>query len=115
MELSPPSPVRKEMSDAHPNPGERARALKDFRQEANLLVQLSHPNLPAVSDFFEEGGKAYLVMEFVEGKSLEQVQEEAKGPLDEAQVMEWAVQLCAVLHYSRVVIVAWFLSWQPHP
>jgi serine/threonine protein kinase len=89
----------KEMSDAHLSPDERTQALKDFRQEANLLVQLTHPNLPAVSDFFEEGGKAYLVMEFVEGKSLERVQEEEKGPLDEALVMGWAVQLCAVLHY----------------
>jgi serine/threonine protein kinase len=89
----------KEMSDAHLSPDERTQALKDFRQEANLLVQLTHPNLPAVSDFFEEGGKAYLVMEFVEGRSLERVQEEAKGPLDEALVMGWAVQLCGVLHY----------------
>src|SRR6266566_141734 len=89
----------KEMSDAHLSPDERAQALKDFRHEANLLVQLTHPNLPAVSDFLEEGGKAYLVMEFVEGRSLERVQEEAKGPLDEALVMGWAVQLCAVLHY----------------
>ena len=38
-------------------------------------------------------------MEFVEGRSLERVQEEAKGPLDETLVMGWAVQLCAVLHY----------------
>jgi len=89
----------KEISDAHLSPDERTQALTDFRQEANLLVQLTHPNLPAVSDFFEEGGKAYLVMEFVEGKPLERVQEEEKGPLDEALVMGWAVQLCAVLHY----------------
>jgi serine/threonine protein kinase len=92
----------KEMSDAHLSPDERTQALKDFRQEANLLVQFTHPNLPAVSDFFEEGGKAYLVMEFVEGKSLERVQEEEKGPLDEALVMGWAVQFCAVLHYLHM-------------
>ncbi len=89
----------KEMSDARLSPDEREHALKDFRQEANLLVQLNHPNLPTVSDFFEEAGKAYLVMEFVEGKALERVQEEAKEPLDEARVMGWAVQLCGVLHY----------------
>ncbi len=89
----------KEMSDANLSPGEREQALEDFHREANLLVQLNHPNLPHVSDFFEEGGKAYLVMEFIEGKTLEEVLEDAHGPLDETLVMGWALQLCDVLHY----------------
>jgi serine/threonine protein kinase len=89
----------KEMSDANLTASARAQALKDFRREATLLVQLNHPNLPNVSDFFEENGKVYLVMEFIEGKTLDEVQDETKGPLDEAQVMGWAVQLCSVLQY----------------
>jgi len=89
----------KEMSDAQLNPSEKAKALQDFRKEADLLVSLSHPNLPNVSDFFEESGKAYLVMEFIEGKTLEKKQEEAGGPLNEVLVMGWALQLCNVLNY----------------
>jgi serine/threonine protein kinase len=89
----------KEMSDAYLSASEREKALEDFRREANLLVQVNHPNLPQVSDFFEEGTKAYLVMEFIEGKTLEQALDDAHGPLDEALVMGWAVQLCSVLHY----------------
>jgi serine/threonine protein kinase len=89
----------KEMSDAKLNSSERELALEDFRREANLLVQLSHPNLPHVSDFFEEDGKAYLVMEFIEGKTLEQEQEDSQGPLDDTLVMGWALQLCDVLSY----------------
>ena len=89
----------KEMSDAQLSPGERAKALQDFRSEANLLVQLRHPNLPHVSDVFEEDEKAYLVMEFIEGKTLEQLQGECNDPLDERLVMGWALQLCTVLHY----------------
>src|SRR6266567_210912 len=96
----------KEMSDGHLTPAERAQAIADFRQEADLLVQLKHPNLPDVSDFFEEGGKAYLVMEFIEGKTLEKEQDEAGGPLDENRVMGWALQLCDVLGY---------LHTQPQP
>jgi len=96
----------KEMSDAHLSPQERSQALKDFRQEADLLVQLKHPNLPDVSDFFEEHGKAYLVMEFIEGKTLEKVQDDAGGPLHEQLVMGWALQLCDVLSY---------LHTQPQP
>ena len=89
----------KEMSDAQLTPQQKAQAIQDFRNEAELLVELSHPNLPNVSDFFEEGNKAYLVMEFVEGKTLEKVQEDAGNPLDERTVMGWAMQLCTVLHY----------------
>ena len=89
----------KEMSDVSLSPAERTQALQNFRQEADLLVQLRHPNLPDVSDFFEESGKAYLVMEFIEGKTLEKVQEDAGGPLDESLVMGWAMQLCNVLSY----------------
>ena len=96
----------KEMSDAALSPSEKAKALQDFRQEANLLVQLNHPNLPNVSDFFEEAGKAYLVMEFIEGVTLEKKQEQAGRPLDEDLVMGWALQLCTVLHY---------LHTRPHP
>ena len=89
----------KEMSDASLSAAERISALQNFRQEADLLVQLRHPNLPDVSDFFEESGKAYLVMEFIEGKTLEKVQEDAAAPLDEPLVMGWALQLCNVLSY----------------
>jgi serine/threonine protein kinase len=89
----------KEMSDAHLSALERVQALQDFRHEADLLVPLSHPNLPHVSDFFEEANKAYLVMEYIEGKTLDKVQREVGGPLDEGRVMSWALQLCEVLNY----------------
>lgn len=96
----------KELSDSQVSPVEKAQALQDFRREADLLVSLSHPNLPNVSDFFEESGKAYLVMEFIEGETLEKKQDEAGGPLPEVLVMGWALQLCNVLHY---------LHTRPHP
>lgn len=58
----------KEMSDAQlVDPAERQNAIASFRREAQLLATLDHTNLPKVADFFEEGGKAYLVMDFVEG------------------------------------------------
>lgn len=92
----------KEMSDEHLSPSDKVQALKDFRQEADLLVQLKHPNLPDVSDFFEERGKAYLVMEFIEGKTLEKVQADVGHPLDEKLVMGWAAQLCDVLGFLHM-------------
>jgi eukaryotic-like serine/threonine-protein kinase len=45
----------------------RGRLLRDARAAAVL----KHPNIVSIYDLFEEGGHAYLVMEYVEGQSLE--------------------------------------------
>jgi len=74
-----------------------ARAL--FEQEANILVRLSHPNLPRVVAFFEEDGRSYLVMEYVQGESLQVRLERANSPLIEAEVVDWGIQICDVLEY----------------
>ena len=90
----------KEMSDAALlNPQERAAAIQAFQQEANLLQSLSHPNLPKVIDVFAEGGKYYLVMEFVPGQTLEQSIERRQQPFSENEILPWAIQLCDVLSY----------------
>ncbi|HEX7736027.1 MAG TPA: protein kinase [Ktedonobacteraceae bacterium] len=89
----------KEMGDTQLSPTEHGQALLRFRQEAHLLSTLQHPNLPSVSDFLEEGGKAYLVMDFIEGQTLDEVQKANGGPLNEARVIGWALQICDVLAY----------------
>ncbi len=58
----------KEMSPALLSLQDRPWAIQAFQQEAHLLASLSHPNLAAVTDFFQEGENWYLVMEFVEGR-----------------------------------------------
>ncbi|MEW5869620.1 MAG: protein kinase [Chloroflexota bacterium] len=90
---------------------ERPRALKEnletspeaqrqFKREAQILTDLTHPNLPKVMDYFVLPGQGqYLVMEFVEGEDLESVLERTSGPLPEAQVRVWAEQVCSALSY----------------
>ena len=82
-----------------------AQLRRQFQQEATILAQLSHPNLVNVTDFFEEGGNAYLVMTLVEGSSLAELIRQ-QGVLPEAQVLNWANQLLGALAYchSRGVI-----------
>ena len=91
----------KEMSDAAiTDPLERQQARQTFRQEAMMLATLSHPNLPRVTDHFSEGGRQYLVMDFIEGETLAERLEREKGePLPLEEVLHWAKQLCDVLEY----------------
>lgn len=90
----------KEMSEAALSTSQRRlEAVTAFRQEAQMLAKLSHPNLPAISDYFSEGGKQYLVMEYVDGETLEDKLARTQGFLDEASVVEWALQICDVLGY----------------
>ena len=89
----------KEMTQSAPDSHTRLLNLKNFEREAGLLATLQHPAIPRVYDFFEEGGRLYLVMELIGGKDLETVLEENRKPIDEARVGRWAVQICEVLSY----------------
>jgi serine/threonine protein kinase len=76
-----------------------------FQQEAMVLARLKHPHLVDVTDFFEEGGNAYLVMNFIEGESLAH-RIEREGALPEHQVLTWTSQLLDALaycHHQRVI------------
>ena len=46
------------------------QATKLFRQEADLLYNLSHPNLPKVTNCFEENGANFIVMDYISGEDL---------------------------------------------
>ena len=73
---------------------------RQFEREAQLLAGLRHPNLPVVGDYFILPGQGqYLVMDFVEGKSLDTLLNERGGPLDEAEVLPWIRQVCDALDY----------------
>ncbi len=73
---------------------------EQFKREARVLAGLNHPNLPRVTDYFTEGGNAYLVMDYVEGQSLEDVlRAQGRPGLPEAQVVDWANQLLDALGY----------------
>jgi serine/threonine-protein kinase len=79
-----------------------SQAREQFHREANTLARLDHPHLPKVSDFFDAGGRDYLVMDYVPGTDLLQVVREARRKgrfLPETQVLSWAEQLCAALTY----------------
>ncbi len=78
------------------------QAQDQFLQEASILARLDHPNLPKVSDFFNQDGRDYLVMDYVPGNDLRQISQESWGaghPLAEGQVLSWAEQILDALIY----------------
>src|SRR5438552_4963923 len=101
-DMSAPSGTRwavKEMSPAALPASERTQAIADFRREAQMLASLQHPNLPTVVETFEEFGKNFLVMEFVPGRTLQNVIDGTPGFLPEERVRVWARQLFDVVGY----------------
>jgi serine/threonine protein kinase len=81
-----------------------------FKKEASVLARLDHPGLPKVSDFFSIDERDYLVMDFVPGKNLLEIANEARRKnrlLDELTVLDWMNQLCDTLSYlhSRQPVV----------
>lgn len=89
----------KEMSLSMAPANERSQALANFLAEARILSRLKHPNMPAFTDFFTEGERYFLVMEFVNGNTLEELLEANHGPFSEQRILGWARQLCDVLEY----------------
>jgi hypothetical protein len=79
---------------------EQSEAEVWFRREGETLMSLQHPAIPFVHDTFSEGKRHYLVMDLVEGRSLEQVLlEEGRPGLTESRVLPWAEQVLDVLSY----------------
>ncbi|MBM3463836.1 MAG: serine/threonine protein kinase [Armatimonadetes bacterium] len=79
-------------------PSARDSVMRQVYSEARLLSQLRHPRLPRVHDFFNTRNHFYLVMEFVEGITLDD-HLLSVGPASEMQTLGWAAELCDVLAY----------------
>lgn len=90
----------KEMSDvAITDPAEKRRAINGFLREAQILASLDHPNIPKVIDSFEHRGNHYLVLEYVDGDTLETLLIVKGHPFSEAEVGPWLDQLLSALAY----------------
>lgn len=75
-------------------------AVAQFEQEARILAQLSHPNLPRVTDYFVEGDRWYLILEYIEGITLEELWRQHNcAALPMSDVVGWGVQVADVLAY----------------
>jgi serine/threonine protein kinase len=70
-----------------------------FNREARALARLNHPNIVAVHDFGQAGALHYLVMEFVDGGNLRQI--EQAGRLAPEQALAIVPQICEALQFAH--------------
>ncbi len=77
-----------------------------FRLEADLLMNLSHPSIPVLYDFWEDADNLYLIEEYVEGESLGQYML-YHDHISQEYIMQLGIRLCGVLEYLH--------SRQPYP
>lgn len=79
------------------DPGIRQR----FYQEAKLMAMLSHPNVVTLLDYIEEGEELGLVMERVEGRSLDRMSGREVGPIVTARALKLFLPLLDAFGYAH--------------
>lgn len=88
----------------------RKDGIKDFEvvkqglvAETDILKKLNHPALPSIIDVIDTEDSFIIIMDYIEGNSLNKALEEF-GAQPQENVIEWAKQLCDVLGYlhSRI-------------
>lgn len=66
--------------------------------EINLLKKLKHKGLPSIVDIIDQQDNYLIVMDYIEGITLENIMQE-DGVQPQEKVVDWAIQLCDVLQY----------------
>lgn len=89
----------KEMFIGTADPEMRELTIKSFERESSMLAMLNHPAIPDIFDYFTDGNRSYLVLEFVPGQNLQQWLDETDEYLDEPKALDWALQVCDALAY----------------
>ena len=74
--------------------------LARFRREAQASASLNHPNIVSVYDTGDESGTPFIVMEFVEGRTLRDVLR-TQGRMLPQRAMEIVADVCAALEHAH--------------
>ncbi len=70
-------------------------AVERFRREARTASALNHPNICVMHDIGEDGGRTFLVMELLEGRTLRQLLQER--PLRIGEILDLGIQVADAL------------------
>src|SRR6516164_1690378 len=88
-----------EMVDTFTSAEAQKQAISAFQREADMLAQLSNEHIPRVIDRFSEANHHFLVMEYIDGRTLEDQLNQNGGKLAATQVIDVAIQVLETLEY----------------
>src|ERR1700751_4268885 len=88
-----------EMVDTFTSAAAQKQAISAFQREADMLAQLSNEHIPRVFDRFSEGNHHFLVMEYIDGATLDEQIKQNGGKLPSQQVVDVALQVLHTLDY----------------
>lgn len=78
-----------------------ATLLERFRREAEVLARLQHPHIVRFYDILTLDGLMTILMDFIPGRTLEELLSETPGPLRPAAVLSFLTPLASALHYAH--------------
>ncbi len=76
-----------------------AHALARFQREAQTASALNHPNICTIYDIAEEGGRVFIAMEYLEGKTLKHLIHERRLKID--QILDLAIEITSGLEAAN--------------
>ncbi len=76
--------------------GIKAKAREMFEREAQLLMKLDHPGIVKVHDYFVEGGRNYLMLQYLNGQDIRQFIRQ-NGAAREHIVIDWAIKIASII------------------
>ncbi len=88
-----------EMVDMFSTGDARDQAVSAFQRECHLLATVDDPHIPKVLDYFSEQERHFLVMDFVEGVTLERLLASSGGAFNEGIVVAITLEVLATLAY----------------
>jgi serine/threonine protein kinase len=71
-----------------------------IKKEVEFMLSLNHPNIVKIFDFFDEDGDVYIVMEYVEGRTLKEIVN-ISGKLNVNNAILYTQQICNALNYAH--------------
>src|SRR5215469_5517645 len=88
-----------QIKDVFSDPSERKQATEAFDREAQILAGLENEHIPRVFEAFSDSNLHYLVMDLVEGKTVEEILTASHGKLPQQGVIAIALQILDTLEY----------------
>jgi serine/threonine protein kinase len=72
-----------------------------FKNEAALLVQLQHPGIVNLIDYYEDSEGLYLILEYVDGTPLDDYIRNVSGPIPFEKASAWMLQILSAFSFAH--------------